>query len=1604
MQVVCDGVFVSYNAFVCPQNWHYEANVKHEQAANKMDSNASFKYGKQEAVAAMMLDRESMKPMKTRATASVRYPGRDISIVQTIMERPGQTYHQMLTVNLDKYQKATVAAVLAMGAPHQLSVDIQLPAVSAIHAEGLLNPRMDDFTAKAKLTYAAKQLLAIAANLKTKGTPAAVAFNAAGDLQVMYYARQMKLDGSVNRNGNAYAGNLKTQLDADAVTIAATMTASAQRPKIAINVQLPGNDVVDVKANGNYPAQGAYSGRGDTSGALAMTSSYAGFENAGTSFKYNMADPGAVKAMVELYWAKGKKLKADLITKIASDMANIEGTLAVRTPFPGFRSNQLEVTYNLARGNHAATARAQWDRKEIELAMNGMANMARGQMKMDAALTTPWRYYEDMKANVDYNYNSPALNAVVEASWARNQAIRADLVLNIPGGAWNGDGTLTVATPFEGYGNIEVTARHDFDGAKSESAAEVTWANGKRLRAVATVNMPGSWADMAANVNVITPFANMRQIAAQFNHHHNSRAINTDMEASWGVGKKISAILVVAMPSSMSNIDATITIRTPFVNHELSSLRANYDLAGSTLNAGVAGQLYGKKVSLTVAGGADRLAQMFNAEARLKTSFRAARDISVSLKRAVTGNQHAIDAEVNWARGQRIAIAMNMNHVLDGFALTNSGQLTADTPFNGYRNAVFKWDHSNAANMLKTSTELHLDGVQQIIASIDASHVLSARRRDMAATAMFAAPALALDDVTFSATHQHNRRNLRNIKSEAALKWGGDKAITYSHEMDLVPFESIVGNAKLTSPFTADIIANVNSRKHRDGVNIHKQVTWGDDKMALDGNVDMKGDAIASHMRFTSPFGAARRLVFNMDKRNTGAVTAMHADFEYARGRKIDMNVRWAISSFELLLGFDLVSPIAYLRSCGAGVELSGHERNFKLAGHVAHEAMGGRIVMEVDADVENVADINTRVFVSVPFDAAIKFVEAAVTHKQRGAHRFISAASVKCTGFEASVKHDLMARSARSFTTKSTIMYGRGQMIEITAAYQHADAVNAKFELRTPFAAAKELVLTINHDGPSNNFKTNVELSYAPNKKISAGAEFALNNYNLRAVARLTSPCPYARRLVLTVNHNGPITNFNNGVVLQMNDKRFSSANQFSMDRGVVKVVMHLETPYSGFDAMHLEVTHSGAMANLHTAVTLAYPTGTITANCQLAIDGKAASGTIVLATPYAAAKQIKIEFNGNTKHWGEFSNTAAVTINGKQFSGTTDFKWVGNTLHAKIVANVPDEYSLKLNHEGPMTNFKTKGSVELPLPGYERFAVDVDHRGKMNDFRSSAKLESAMLDQPSVVTVSHRGGLMDFESGMDAEHGGRAMGVTTKYRRASDGTSGSVRLRTPYEGLESLGVRVSHNGDSKKFDASVAVDTPMDGYKQFSADLKHENTRRGFKTIVSLRTPFDKYERLGGELSHAANRNGFTTTGAITTSVPGYGRLDFNVNHNGEVGNFETNAVVNLPKLPTVRANVLHRGHLRDFASGASVAYGAKEVQANVIFKQVGENVDASITIKTPFAELNNFALTASHSNAANGKKGSLEAVMNQMKVAGMTYTYMAGQRVQVSARWDR
>ena len=922
---------------------------------------------------------------------------------------------------------------------------------------------------------------------------------------------------------------------------------------------------------------------------------------------------------------------------------------------------------------------------------------------------------------------------------------------------------------------------------------------------------------------------------------------------------------------------------------------------------------------------------------------------------------------------------------------------------NGYRNVLLKWDHSNTANMLKTATELHLDGVRQIIASIDASHVLSARRRDLAATVSFAAPSMGLDDVAFSATHQHNLRNLRNIKSEAALKWGGDKAITYLHELDLVPFESIVGNAKLTSPYTADIVANMNSRKHRDGVNIHKQLMWGDDKMTLDGNVDMKADGIASHMRFTSPFGAARRLVFNMDKSNAGAQTALHADFEYARGRKIDMNVRWAISSFEMLLGFDLVSPISYLQSCGAEVELTGHARNFKLAAHVAHAEMGGRIVMEVDADTEDVADINTRVFVSVPFDAAIKYVEATVKHKQRGAYRFISGASVKCTGFEASVNHDLTARSARSFTTKSTIMYGRGQKIVIAAAYKQGDAVNAKFELRTPFAAAKELVLTINHDGPSNNFKTNVELSYAPNKKIAAGAEFALNNYNLRAVARLTTLCPYARDIILTVNHNGPITNFKNGVVLQLNDKRFSSENEFTMDRGVVKVVMHVETPYTGFDAMHLEINHRGNMANLRTAVTLTYPTGAITANCDLAIAGNEASGTIALATPYAAAKQIKIEFNGNVKHWGEFSNAAAVTINGKQFSGTTNFKWVGNTLHAKIVANVPDEYSMKLNHEGPMTNFKTKGSVALPVTGYERFAVDVNHRGGMDNFRSIATLDSAMLDQPSVVTVNHRGGLMDFESGVDAEHGGKSMGVTTKYRRAGDSTSGSVRLRTPYTGLESIGAQISHNSDSKKFDANVAVGTPMNGYKQFSAELKHEKTRRGFKTSVALRTPFDKYERLGAELSHASNRNGFTTNGAVTTSIPAYRRFDFNVNHNGEVGNFETNAVVNLPRLPSVTANVVHRGHLRDFASGASVAYGAKEVQADVVFKQVGQNIDATITIKTPFAQLNDFALTASHSNAANGNKGSLEAIMNQRKVAEMAYSYMAGQRVQVSVSQD-
>lgn len=1583
------------------KNWHYEANVEHQQQANKIESNASLKYGKDEAVGTLLLARESVKPLRTHVSASLRYPGREMGLEQTIREKPARQYNHMMTVKLDKYQKATVGAVLTLGAPHKLTVDVQLPDMRPIHAEGLINPVLEHFAGAAQVTYAANRHYAVAANLNTKGK-IADKFNADGNFDLTIPARQVKLVGSVSRDGNEYGGTLKTQLnaaDAHTVTVTAALTASAQTPKLAVRVLLPGNDFVDIKANGNYPAQGAYSAYGETSGAVAVTSSYPGFEAVGASFKYSGAGED-VKASSEFSWAKGKKVNAELIATIAA-AANIDGTLVVRTPFAGFRSSRLEVAYKLLRDNLEATAKAQWERQAVELKVNGI--VARRMIKGDIALTTPWRYYEDLQAKIDWSYNGPIVNAMVDASWAHNQAIRTALVLNIPGGISNVNGKLTVATPFYGYENTEVNARHKFDGVKSEGMAEAIFAKGKRMRVTGTVNMAGGWSNTAADFTIITPFVNMQQMAAKLRHNYNRQAINTAVEASWGRGQKVSVVLAVNMPNWPAVADAKITVVTPFANYEVSSLEANYKLGARDLSAALNGEFYGKKALLTLAGEANSITRVYGTEARLKSSFHAARDIYVSLKRAARGMHHTIDAEVGWAPRQRIVVSMNMNHALTGLALTNNGQISITTPFQASRNMLFKWNHDNDANMVKSSTEFHRNGLPQMSTSVDASHVVSTRRREFNANVVFNAPAYDIDDVSLAFAHRHNRRSLRNIRTEGSLRWGRNKAITYSHEMDLVPNESVIGNAKFTSPFAGleDISMNINSRKHKGGLSIHKQLRWANKKIALDGDVGINGDVIASNMRFTSPFTAVRRLLLNVDKRQAGDQTKVHVDFEYARGSKIDVNAQWALWGADKLIGFNIVSPIPYMRSVGAEVSLAGDLRDFKFATQVAHDMMGGKITLEVAADTENVADISTRIVLSTPFDA-VSYVEASVTHKRQGAYRFLSAAMFQCPSFEVAVKHDLVARSAQSFTTQSTIEYGRGQKIEIVAAYQQADSISAKFELHTPFAKAKDLVLTIKHDGPANNFKTDVELSYAPGKTIAVGAEFALTRGpNVRAIARLTSLCPYARRLVLAVNHNGPATNFKNDITLEMNDKRFSSENEFTLGRGAVKVVMHVTTPYTGYDVMHLEITHSGGKANLRTAVSLAYPTGTITANCHLAIADKDISGTIDVTTPYAKARKLSIKFSHSAKRWSNFENAASVTLNGQKFAALSYFKWVGNTLRGKVVANVPLEYSIKMNHRGPMTNFNTKGSIVTPIAGYERFNVDLDHKGDIGNFRSGAKLDSAMLDSPAVVNVNHRGGLLDFESGVTAEHGGSKMGVAAAYRHVGASTTGSVRLQTPYEGLKSLGAAITHKGDWRNFEANMAVNTTMSGYDQFSADLKHETTNRGIKTSLALRTPINKYERFNGELSHHANRNGFATTAAVTTPVPGYRRFGFNVNHNGDLGNFQSSAVVNMPfdRLRTLRANVNHRGHLRDFSSGAAVNYDDQKVQANVMFKQAGENVDASITLKTPMPQLSDLTLTASHAAIANAKTGKFEAIINQVKTAELDYSYTVGQRAEVS-----
>jgi hypothetical protein len=315
--------------FMLPyKDWNYELKLDHINNWESLQSNATVKYGTSQELQMASVDiglkKESSRPLSVIGEARLKYPGREMSITDTLTERAPREYYNVLNVQVQRGVTANVVSTYKMMPRHEMTNEITVPNRQPIRINGHLQPNLRNMQARVDVQYQGKTYLLDASWLHRGNLNA---FNTRGNAEFGYAGYTAGLSTEVSRRDSEFTGSLEAKLNQDKrIAVTAQVTASLLTPRFQTRIEWPQN-FLQITGSGKYEHRGWYSTTNDLEGSLKLTSSLLGIEDLGLKFVHDQS-ANNFKTSGEISWAANRKISGEL----SADRS--KATLTLSTPFP----------------------------------------------------------------------------------------------------------------------------------------------------------------------------------------------------------------------------------------------------------------------------------------------------------------------------------------------------------------------------------------------------------------------------------------------------------------------------------------------------------------------------------------------------------------------------------------------------------------------------------------------------------------------------------------------------------------------------------------------------------------------------------------------------------------------------------------------------------------------------------------------------------------------------------------------------------------------------------------------------------------------------------------------------------------------------------------------------------------------------------------------------------------------------------------------------------------------------------------------------------------------------------------------------------------------
>ncbi|VDI44373.1 Hypothetical predicted protein [Mytilus galloprovincialis] len=738
------------------------------------------------------------------------------------------------------------------------------------------------------------------------------------------------------------------------------------------------------------------------------------------------------------------------------------------------------------------------------------------------------------------------------------------------------------------------------------------------------------------------------------------------------------------------------------------------------------------------------------------------------------------------------------------------------------------------------------------------------------------------------------------------------------------------------------------------------------------------------NFRIETPFEAIPYSQITVSSQRISGSTRTVANIEYLPAKYISVKSSHTMDLDNIDATFEIQTPFAKFQHASASIKHTNDDKG--ISSSVGIEYPKGNIY-SIDTSVKNAERKDASITVKSPYS---KPVSLSVYHQGKypsmethgelqyqgnqkhildiafnNKANFKSSVSYKCPSMDKISLEINHKGSMKQFNSLVKAQYKKGEPHQIEVIFKNLAKMQGSFTVKSAFM--DDFKASFHHTGSLRNLKSHVQYAYG--KMTPASADVALIS-GKRTKGSVKLSAPMFEDITMTLIHKGNLKSFRNKMNLIYSKKqKISTDFNFRLAK-VMKATFMFVSPFKGYKKVIANVKHEGTWKSFKCDANIKKGKDVVKANMKTSIGSKF-NWEASVETPVAGWKKM----NAAVSHEGTLSNFKchAEIGRGKQDMVAADIRFAINpAIDILLAAQTPfvgyKNVKASLSHQ--KSDSKIKSHAEITYFKKDTISADILINKPTRSVDISIKTPFKKYEKMAG-SFSHTGSLSEFSTKMDLAANKDKYSAQINLKTVGQ-LSAEMKISTPIVGYQETDLSFTHSGSLNNFRSRANI---LFNKKKSVTDVSF-NSLSGVEGQLTLQTPYT--ETVKATIMHS-------TEGKMKSSSNiAYGKqtiLDFDALFSQRGQTFGTVSIKAL-KVPKMAATFEYEGVIFNNKATIQASLGKDKI---IVETQMETKSDVSgrISISTPFDSAKTMYMVYSKTGPMNKMNGNIEAGINEQKI---------------------